>query len=103
MKTKIKSVIYRHQRPEDIIELAKLLKEVSNESGRISARNLDTMHAMSQFFKIQADAEKGRRISIVAEYNGKIVGHAMIKKMSGRLHKVGEVGIIVKKNSETVE
>ncbi len=90
-------VIYRLQRPEDLVELAKLLKEVSDEEAPISARSVDIMSAIANFFKIQQDMKRKKRVSIVAEVNGKIVGNATIKKMNGRLNKVGNIGILIKK------
>ncbi len=90
-------VIYRLQNPEDIVELAKLLKEVSDEKAPISAKKVDIMSAIANFFKIQQDMKRKKRVSIVAEVNGKIVGNATIKRMSGRLNRVGDIGILIKK------
>ncbi len=90
-------IIYRLQKPEDILQLAKLFKEVSDEGAPINAKKLDLLSAINQFTKIQNEMKLKRRISVVAETDGIIVGNATIKKMGGRLHKVGNIGIVVKK------
>ncbi len=96
-KIKRRGITYRYQEPKDIVKLAKLLVEVSNEDAPISAKRLDMLSAINNFVKMQNRMKSKAAVSIVAQIDDEIVGNAAIRSNKGRLKAVGEIGIIVKK------
>jgi RimJ/RimL family protein N-acetyltransferase len=92
-----RKVILRTPKWEDIDDLVKFINSLVEEGADITNYQKVTREQETEWLGRQlVEAEKGSKLIMLAEVNGKVVANASITKKTGYSEHVGDLGIAIK-------
>ena len=92
-----RTVLLRRIRWEDLDDLVELINSLIEETAYIILNAKVTRDQETDWLaRYLPDIEKGKRIGVAAEVDGRVVGNSEVTLKSGAQSHVGELGIIIK-------